>query len=302
LHQYWDSNRKEGAWQDVFGTAAPEIFSAYTIATYINFIAEQGKRKYALPLLANAWTVQCENEPAGKFPSGGPVARVHDIWRHAAPSIDILAPDLYLENFKDECQEYTRLADNPLFIPEMRRDKWAMAHVFYAVGEHRAICVSPFGIDSLIQTQHAVLDDANVQEVVKTLNTSFSLSLSAAYSVLENLLPLLHDSDLAAQGILQDHLPYHYLALNNTAMQIVFNSTLYDATEPAGGLVVEVGEGELILAGAGFTAVLHTEIIEIEEGKYHNGQWMCYRRLNGDERNLRMPEVPSIRRVRYLVR
>jgi len=309
LAEYYEAGKKCGTWTEVFGSAAPEVFSAYAVADYIGYIGARGKQVYPLPLLVNAWTVQCPGEPAGRFPSGGPVDRVHDIWRCAAPSIDILAPDLYLENFKDECRAYTRLAGNPLFIPELRRDKWAVASVFYAIGEHRAMCVSPFGIDSLVgQGDTAIPSDVSVQEVVRTMKQSDAASLSLAYAILANLQPLLSDPSYNIRGFMQDHLPSHFVVVQGLHIHISYPTSLESGGEPAGGLVIAQETDTFIIAGAGFCAAFFPmeyqktplEYLDIEEGYLDNGKWVCYRRLNGDEMHLSFMGKPTMRRVRVL--
>jgi hypothetical protein len=73
-----------------------------------------------------------------------------DVWRAAAPSIDLLAPDIYLDDFKSLCAGYTQNG-NPLFIPEASRDDGAGLRAMYALGHH-ALGFAPFGIDSLSET------------------------------------------------------------------------------------------------------------------------------------------------------
>ena len=309
LRERYDAGKQSGTWPEVFGPAAPEIFSACAVAEYIGDIGRRGKAAYPLPLLANAWTVQCPDEPAGRFPSGGPVARVHDIWRYAAPSIDILAPDLYLENFPEECRAYTRISGNPLFIPELRRDKWASASVFYAVGEHRALCVSPFGIDSLAGQERAAGDpDTAVQEVVKAQGQSDASSLSMTYAILSDLHPLLCDGAFSVRGFMQDRLPSHFLPMRDTELQISYPNPLDSGKDPAGGLVIASDADTFLIAGAGFQIAFFPkeyswtplEYLDVEEGYWEDGKWVCYRRLNGDEMRLPFPDKPTMRRYRIL--
>lgn len=121
LKEVWQRTnfRESGTWTEVFGDGplAEEVFQAWHIARYIGRVAAAGKAEYPLPMYANAWLVQHKGQEPGKYPSGGPVARMMDLWRAAAPSIDLLAPDIYLDDFKAVCAEYTQNG-NPLFIPE----------------------------------------------------------------------------------------------------------------------------------------------------------------------------------------
>ena len=85
----------------VFGTSskADEIFMGWNYARYINGVAEAGKKEYSIPMFVNAWIVQPEDKGPGDYPSGGPQAHMHDVWRAGAPAVDLLCPDIYLPDF-----------------------------------------------------------------------------------------------------------------------------------------------------------------------------------------------------------
>jgi hypothetical protein len=163
--------RTSGTWEEVFGENVPrtdkpvpnspdrerraenavlydytdEIFMAWNYAQYIGHIAEIGKREYPLPMFVNAWIVQPMDTGPGDYPSGGPQPRVLDIWHAGAPSIDILAPDIYLPEFNEIAEAYKH-NDNPLFVPETGRSS---DNAWSAFTQLDALCYSPFGIDSL---------------------------------------------------------------------------------------------------------------------------------------------------------
>ena len=137
-----------GTWEEVFGPTdrAAEIFMAWHYAAYMDRITEAGKKEYALPVFVNAWIVQPEDTRPGNYPSGGPQAQNHDIWRAAAPHIDILSPDIYLNDFPQQLSLYTR-SGNPVFIPESRSGQNGAANAAYAIGAKGAIGYSPFGFE-----------------------------------------------------------------------------------------------------------------------------------------------------------
>ena len=59
------------------------------------------RRSRPLPMYANAWLGPQPGQPhAGDYPSGGPVGRVIDVWKAAAPSLDLVAPDIYVDDAK----------------------------------------------------------------------------------------------------------------------------------------------------------------------------------------------------------
>lgn len=140
--------KTEGNWEEVFGPGdrAAEIFMAWHYASYMDRITAAGKAEYALPTFVNAWIVQPEDTRPGNYPSGGPQAQNHDIWRAAAPHIDILSPDIYLKDFPQQLDLYAR-AGNPVFIPESRSGQEGAANAAYAIGAKGAIGYSPFGYE-----------------------------------------------------------------------------------------------------------------------------------------------------------
>jgi len=137
-----------GTWEEVFGRndRAAELFMAWHYAAYIDRIAAAGKAEYALPTFVNAWIVQPEDTRPGNYPSGGPQAQNHDIWRAAAPHIDLLTPDIYLDDFPKIASLYSR-SHNALFIPESRSGQNGAANAAYAIGAMGAIGYSPFGFE-----------------------------------------------------------------------------------------------------------------------------------------------------------
>lgn len=136
-----------GTWSQVFGTSAfgDEVFMAWYTARYVQTVAEAGARELPLPMYANAWLVQFPEETPGRYPSGGPVSRVMDIWKVAAPTLALLAPDIYLADYEGVCASYTR-DGNPLFVPEARP---SVSKLFVSIAKYGAIGYSPFGIDSI---------------------------------------------------------------------------------------------------------------------------------------------------------
>ena len=99
-----------GNWKEVFGDTpyAKEFLMVWQYATFINDVAKSGKKHLSLPMFVNAWLVQKAEDLPGVYPNGGPVAHVMDIYKAAAPDIDMLCPDIYLPNFKDICVNFHR--------------------------------------------------------------------------------------------------------------------------------------------------------------------------------------------------
>ena len=95
IQEVWARNgfKAEGTWTEVFGSDewADEVFMAYHMGRYIGDIAKAGKAELNIPMYANAWLgPQPGQELPGQWPSGGPVARMMDVYRAAAP---VIGPD-----------------------------------------------------------------------------------------------------------------------------------------------------------------------------------------------------------------
>ena len=138
-----------GSWAEIFGEDADEYFQAWSVATYINQIAEAGKREYPLPLYVNA-ALRSPLHPSRppSFESGGPTDDVLPIWKAAAPAIDVLAPDIYMPDYESYTKvlELYHRPDNALFVPETGNALPYARYLFAALGQ-QAIGWSPFGID-----------------------------------------------------------------------------------------------------------------------------------------------------------
>lgn len=141
--------RTSGTWEEVFGKGdrTDEIFMAWHYASYMNKVSAAGKAEYDLPTFVNAWIVQPEDKRPGNYPSGGPQAQNHDIWRAGAPAIDILSPDIYLSDYPNILRMYAR-SGNPVFVPESRAGQGGAANAAFTFGEMGGIGYSPFGLEN----------------------------------------------------------------------------------------------------------------------------------------------------------
>lgn len=292
----WESagGKEHGTWCEVFGDVAAETFMAWYIAEYVEYIAAAGKREYPLPVFVNAWLDYHSSGP-GHHPSGGPVARMHDVWRAAAPSIDAFAPDIYGGDFKMVCRDFAQ-AGNPLIIPETS-GSGAEANVFWAIAEMNALCFAPFGIDGPHPwgVQH-------VWDVPR---------LPPSYRILSEMMPFLgpHLGTERLRGILQTMDEPTTFELGGFRIQIRFARKLSEGVPGGYGLIVTPAPNTYVIAGIGFSVSFHplpgrapnVDFLAVEEGSFSNGQWQPGRRLNGDdtvayEVQMLQPE-PVIRRA-----
>lgn len=153
LRERWEANgaKTSGSWEQVFGSgpATEEIFTAWSYARYVEALTQTGKRTYPLPMYANV-ALNRPGKAPGEYPSGGPLPHLVDLWKAGAPSLDLLAPDIYFRNFTSIVARYDR-PDNTLFIPEQGRANIGelTANALFAIGEHKAIGYSPFAVDEM---------------------------------------------------------------------------------------------------------------------------------------------------------
>ena len=146
-----------GNWEQVFGKGdyTDELFMAWHYASYIEKVAAAGKEAYPIPYFVNAWLVQPEDRHPGTYPSGGPQAQNHDVWRCAAPHVDILSPDMYLADFPGILRRYMR-GGNPGFIPESRDGLKGASNAAFLFGEMRGIGYSPMGVERMLARESFV--------------------------------------------------------------------------------------------------------------------------------------------------
>ena len=95
-------------------------------------------------MTANCW-LDKGGEP-GTYPSGGPVSRMYEVWQYGAPCIDLHTPDIYVHDFCNICDEYTRRG-KPLMIPECSTHSYSGPRMLYTVGHYHALCYAPFGFE-----------------------------------------------------------------------------------------------------------------------------------------------------------
>ena len=273
-----------GTWTEVFGNSsrADEIFMAWHYGLYVHYVAAKGRAAYNIPMYVNTWLAGEDTTP-GDYPSGGPQPRVVDIWRaagaslHTGPSIDIYAPDLYAADFTGFSKRYHR-DGNPLFMPETNGGEAGAANVFYAVGEHAAICFSPFAID-------VARDPEN--------------NLGASYRAIAEVAPILLEAQAKGTAIdpnthgftLDSSHPSVEFVMQGNTVRVSLDDIFGHKAEKGFGLIIATGPDEFLGVGKGFRVLITPRsptaprigYAAIDEGHYEDGKWIAGRRLNGDE-------------------
>ena len=317
----WKSQgfKKNGSWEEVFGKGVmadewkklswltEELFMAWNYSKYVGKIAETGKAEYDIPMYVNAWLKQPGKSgyAPGNYPSGGPTPQVIDVWRAGAPSIDFIAPDIYIvDEYRYVADQYT-LSGNPLFIPETTGDVSSAARAFFTFGKYNTICYSPFGIDGA--GFGATVND--ISEMKDTYYTLRQLILQILkYQGSENIAGLLTDarSDVDSVTIGGYQIKGSPMKRFDFAGAGIPDSQGYSTQtikkQPAGGvLIMCTAPGEYIIAGRNMSlnflnedrkSPLKVSYLSIDEGKFEDGKWIG-RRLNGDEFRVTFPYEKS---------
>lgn len=292
---------KNGTWTEVFGGNAPrvgELFQAYHYAKYLDEVAAAGRKAYDIPLYTNAWMNYVDLDSTGNlgatpvgggglpgdYPSGGPVSNVIDIWQKFAPHIDFFAPDIYLNDYEKSCARF-RHRNQPLFIPEQRRDEYGARRVWVAFGSYAAMGTGPFGIDT-------VAPEAN--------------PFTKHYGLLKSVAPLVLEAQRnpgSSVGFCFDEMPEDPKAPDTSSAVVrtwggfevtIERCFVFGKPGTGSGMVIHRGGSKFLLIGWGFqvrakavskashyTGILHFEekiVEDAETGKLKRG-----RVLNGDE-------------------
>ncbi len=305
-----EAGKTQGTWEEVFGACAGEIFTTYYIASYVEYVAAAGKAVYDLPMAVNCW-LDKGDEP-GVYPTGGPVAKVMEVWQYAAPSIDVIAPDIYVQNFTEICEQYMK-RDNPLFIPETATHSHVAPRLIYCIGHYHAACFAPFGFEDMgeefsdtaaylfgVDTSDPLL--AQPQDVEEyrfcttTLNSMMDLlaskygthDLQAVISEKMDMTPL--DFSKAAAAMAAGNPENDTMMFGNFGFKIMMNLPMITRKDGVCLIVKESEDTFYILANGCMISPFsmdpekpNYDLISLEEGKFVDGTWVAGRRLNGDE-------------------
>jgi hypothetical protein len=292
FRQYWEAagGKTSGTWAEVFGNQpmTNEIFMAWYYALYVDQVAKAGKAEYPLPMFINVDL----GEAIGQYSSGGALPIKLNVWQQGAPAIDIIGPDIYLPNFAEWCARYDR-SGNPMWIPETRADA---ANAFFAIGNHAAMGISPFGIER---------------------QADASTPLAQAYGLLAQAAPEILEAQakgaIKAVSLNTQH-PAETVKLGNYTFAFSVGRMRRPAppttaappgTAPAGGgpggfgggnaetssyaIVISTGPDDYVILGSGVQATFTgpgpspAAVAKLEEGAYVDGRWVPGRRLNGDD-------------------
>ena len=328
-----EAGAEKGSWSEVFGAAAEEIFSAYHVASFVEYVAKAGKDAYDLPMTANCWLDKAADTP-GDYPSGGPVARVHEVWDYCAPSIDVYCPDIYVPYFNKVCDSFVKNGTNPLYIPEAATHSYAAPRMVYTVGHYHAMCYSPFGFDDIgkpFSAAQGYLFGMDVTDPALKTPQNFE-EYAALGKILREAMPLLAErygtTDLQAVcaereaekkkslGLPEDMNPMERMMAEAAATtKMIFGDLGVSAgfggmMRPRNDgvlLVCRIKENEVYMIGEQCDIQLFSadsektnlDILRLEEGTFENGAFVPGRRFNGDEAAQLKLDKPGVLRLQW---
>jgi beta-galactosidase GanA len=286
------------AWKAAFGNEADEYFHAWAVAAFVGEVAAAGKAEYPLPLYANAALRDpISPGPAGSYESGGPTDNVLPIWKAAAPALDILAPDIYLNDFAkwQKILELYRRADNPLFVPEISNAP-EYARVFFMALGQQAIGFAPFGIDYTGFVNFPLGATKLNEEAL----APFAMNFRLVGPMMREIARLAFDGKLTAVAE-KKGTPAHSLDVGGWKVnvsygvpQFGFGNNPPGNAEPIGrALIAELGKDQFLVTGfhcrvdfqpgGPAAAGKQREFLKVEEGSYKDGKFKPLRIWNGDQ-------------------
>lgn len=306
------ANCDQGTWEECFGQEAKEYFMAYHYAKALDKIAGFGKKEYDLPYFVNTWLEKYPARP-GEYPTGGPTARMAPFWKKVTQNIAAFAPDIYVPNFSEVCEQYLSFQDN-LMIPETRQDFDTVANLLYGLSKYNVNCFSPFGIEDFMKEE--IAHDASVLSTLAIDASAFNYHgtgkiLSKTYELLGGMM----DKIIEFRGT--DKI-YPFLKksagdrgevfnLSNCELKVSYQNFSENKVKSA-GFVIETDDHEFFVIGINVKLALQASyqseeqigIVALEEGSFVDNNWQRGRILNGDERyNIAIGNETKIYRIAY---
>ncbi|GAA4757366.1 beta-galactosidase [Sphingomonas daechungensis] len=313
--------RRSGTWSQAFGATADQAFNAWHVARYVDEVAAAGKAELNLPMYANAsLSDPFTLEGVLRTASGGPNWNVIDIWKVAAPNIDILAPDIYSSDYAKYAGwiGHYRRPDNPLFIPETGNDV-PFARFFWLALGNGAIGWSPFGMDTTGYSNFPLGAKQLDAETLDAFASKFALlapisrdwaKLAFAHPTAGFAKPQDASDQTAVLGKWKITAMYGRWQFGQPEWNGMTMSPKKEL--PVGGAaIIQLGDDEFLIAGTdlrlGFSLDKpggdQSQFLSVEEGTYDKGRWVMARRWNGDQvdygLNLAKPTLLKVRLGTY---
>ena len=329
-------HKQSGTWTQVFGSRfAEEAFTTYYMARYIDAVAAGGKAAYPLPMYVNVWmggdgTNDRFNDfdyPGESYPSGGAQSHTLDLWRAAAPHIDLIAPDIYqhsAEIYRTILSRYAR-PDNPLLIVETGRGLDFARYCFMAIGQFGSLGFSQFGIESATGGRRGEAPAAGAATNAPGAVPAEFGDVAANFMLLRAATPALLEvrgTPRLQSAIEEEYIPARMLMLDGYDAHVMFPPALQarvgaayqpqaDARPLSGRVLIgQTGSDEFVVLG--FDAAVDfrpsfgsvqtsAKIAQAEEGSYEGQTWKATRTLEPDAQHpnrVMLPAQGALLRVR----
>ena len=282
-------------WSQVFAERAPEAFTAYYTALYMGSVAKAGKAAYPLPMYINVWPREQAGllRPGYSSPSGGATSWLLDMWKHLAPAIDVIAPDIYDENegtYSHLLEVYSR-PDNPLLVPETGGSLAHAKNMFLTLASKNDLGISIFGVDG-----------ANPEQLKEYKGWGSDVALNfALFGPAASQWQQLRDAGHVQAAIEEEGWANPTLTFDRYDVAVRFGPV----TEGYGGgrgrgnpqrngrvLVGQLAPDQFLLSGMSANVIFaprlgavpsRAMLVRVEEGHFVDGTWHTDRLLNGDE-------------------
>ena len=307
----------DGTWVGEFGIHANEVFSSWYTASFVEALAKAGKEILPISYTVNIAIGESGIEmPGFSYNAGAGVGRMLDVWKIAAPHLDLICPDIYLSGrrvYERICSRYDR-PDNALFIPESATGGDANAmNMFLAAGKYGATGLFAFGAESTLDENGQLLPEA--RKVAYSMKAITGLApLLIKYRGTGRIHAFVQDEFTTEEYL---KLPkYHVIAQfvknnpNFRARSMFLNlrapENAWLLQERGRGLLIQTDEDEFYLAGVGIgfdfrrrsesgdaKAYVHQgsrmstqlNFLTVEEGHFEGDTFVRDAYRNGDETN-----------------
>ena len=319
-----ENGAASGTWEEAFGDSAEEVFSVYYTASYCNYIAQQGQAEYALPMAVNAWLRQ---GPTGSYPTGGPIYQMMEVWQYAAPQIGVLCPDIYVKNFLEICDGFTKRG-NPLFIPETAPNGHVGARLVYSVGHYHAACFAPFGFEDMgVDVFNPLVAIFGGDASDPLLNEMQDVGeYKYLCDTISSMIPKLTDAygTKRLQAAISERQEELTLKFGDLALSIMTQVPLIERQDGALLVLEEAGsagddaetaenEGSAVSKPHTFYILINraflqissldekrpnVEVLSLDEGVFEDGEWKTTLHRNGDEVQLMLFRKPALLRLK----
>jgi len=311
-----------GSWREVYGDYADEYFHAWAIARYIGEIAAAGRAVYDLPMYVNNALRNPLDQPPKPwnkdFSAGGPTWDVIDIYKAAAPALDVVAPDIYNAE-SAQVNANLRLfgrPDNALWVPEIS-NKAIYARYLYPIIGQGALGVAPFGIDYFDYSNHPLGSTASDRSMVAPFERVFRmfrpLQRQWAQWAFDGRTRGAAEGDDRKPQQLEfpgwvAKLSYREWRFGESSWGGDFAKPPPHTEQPGGGVAIaQIGDDEFLVIGQTTRVRMEAApgtsgfMLRAEQGRFdEQGRWVMERVWNGDQVDygLNLPAEPVMLKVK----